>query len=121
MWQWQIYTPLVDSTASPDAAHLCGEQPALFTDPAFKRSGGGGNYVISTSNVGYTPLFGGFAPMTPDGYGVCYAMLEGRMNVAITSWRSDPDTCSDRMHAALSQAMCDMQALCNAVAPKPKL
>ena len=29
--------------------------------------------------MGYTPLFGGFSPMTADGYGVCYAMLDGRM------------------------------------------
>ena len=29
------------------AAHLSGEQPAIFSDPAFKRSGGGGNDVIS--------------------------------------------------------------------------
>ena len=29
------------------AAHLSGEQPAIFSDPAFKRSGGGGNDAIS--------------------------------------------------------------------------
>ena len=34
------------------AAHLCGEQPALFTDPAFKRSGGGGNYLVAVKMGG---------------------------------------------------------------------
>ena len=42
-------------------AQLEGERAAIFSDPAYKRSGGNGNYVLSTSNVGYTPLFGGFA------------------------------------------------------------
>ena len=104
------------------AAHLAGESPALFSDPAFKRSGGGGNFTISTSNVGYTPLFGGFSPMTADGYGVCYAMLEGRMNVAVTAWRSEPTTCADRMHDALIDALVDMQLMCKdagAGAPTP--
>ena len=108
------------------AAHLAGESPALFSDPAFKRSGGGGNFVVSTSNVGYTPLFGGFSPMTADGYGVCYAMLEGRMNVAVTAWRSEPSTCADKMHDALVDALVDMQLMCRDAGagmptPTPKL
>ena len=98
--------------------------------------------------MGYTPLFGGFSPMTADGYGVCYAMLDGRMvylranpnpnpnsnpnpnqnpnpnsnqNVAITSWHSCAHTCSDRMRATLSAALCDMHTLFHAAEPAPKL
>ena len=88
--------------------------------------------------------------MTADGYGVCYAMLDGRMvylratptptptptptrdptpnpnpnpnqNVAITSWHSCAHTCSDRMRATLSAALCDMHALFHAAEPAPKL
>ena len=103
------------------AAHLCGEQPALFTDPAFKRSGGGGNYVISTSNVGYTPLFGGFAPMTPDGYGVCYAMLEGRMNISVSAWRDCKDTDAARFKAGIARALLDLRSVCIAAATHSNL
>ena len=63
----------------------------MKTDPtlpqAYAASGGGGNYKLSTSNVGYTAMFGGFSPMAPDGYGVCYAMLEGKINISVTAWR----------------------------------
>lgn len=99
------------------AAHLKGSDPfpALFSDKAYKLSGGGGNYRVSTSNVGYTPLFGGFAPMTADGYGVCYSMLEGRMNVMITSWKSCNETCSSRFRDILSQVLVDMRELCTSV------
>ena len=78
--------------------------------PAPIRSGG--NYRLSTSNVGYTPLFGGFAPMTKDGYGACYAMLESRINLIITSWRSCPETSSDAFRDTLARTLVDMRNLC---------
>ena len=37
------------------AAHLSGEQPAIFSDPAFKRSGGGGNDVGSNLATSTNP------------------------------------------------------------------
>ena len=39
---------------------------------SFCFSGGGGNFVLSTSCIGYTTVFGGVAPMCPHGYGVFY-------------------------------------------------
>ena len=43
--------------------------------------------------MGYTPLFGGFSPMTADGYGVCYSFPgDGRMNIFVTAWRSCAET-----------------------------
>ena len=99
------------------AAHLKGAGiPALFSDKAFKLSGGGGNYRMSTSNVGYNPMFGGFAPMTKDGYGVCYAQLEGRMNLMVTAWRSCEETSAKRFSEILSQTLVDMRSLCMRVA-----
>ena len=37
------------------ASHLRGDEslPPLFSDVAYKRSGGGGNFKLSSSNVGY--------------------------------------------------------------------
>jgi len=95
------------------AAHLkgCEPMPPLFSDKAWKLSGGGGNYKLSSSNVGYTPLFGGFAPMTPDGYGVCYAQMEGRMNMMITTWRSCEHTSAAKFRDVLVSTLIDMRNL----------
>ena len=100
------------------AAYLKGMEPmpSLFSDKAYKASGGGGNYRLSTSNVGYTPLCGGFAPMTADGYGVCYAQLENRMNLMITCWRSCAETDADAFRDTLARTLVDMRALCTRVA-----
>jgi len=60
--------------------------------------------------------------MTKDGYGVCYAMLEGRMNLSITSWRTDPQTDSDAMAASITASLCDLMKLCaQTAAPASKL
>jgi len=86
--------------------------PSIFSDKAFKTSGGGGNYRLSTSNVGYTPLIGGFSPMTADGYGACYAQLEGRMNVIITARHSCAETSACRFRSTLVDVLCEMRSLC---------
>ena len=46
----------------------------MFPVNDFFTSGGGGNFELSTSFVGYTPVFGGVAAMTNDGYGCFYHM-----------------------------------------------
>lgn len=53
--------------------------PELFTDPAYKKSGGDGSYVLSTSFVGYTPTYGAVAPMQYDGYGCFYNISAERL------------------------------------------
>lgn len=50
------------------------EIPALYDDPMYAKSGGGGNFVLSTSTLGFTPNVGFVSPMTLDGYGVFYTM-----------------------------------------------
>ncbi|CAD5112243.1 DgyrCDS1474 [Dimorphilus gyrociliatus] len=52
--------------------------PDLYFDEAFIRSGGNGNYKLSTSFVGYTPIYGGVAPMCENGYGCFYSMTGNR-------------------------------------------
>uniref|UniRef100_A0A674D2A2 Peroxisomal carnitine O-octanoyltransferase n=1 Tax=Salmo trutta TaxID=8032 RepID=A0A674D2A2_SALTR len=46
--------------------------PDLFTDPLYSKSGGGGNFTLSTSLVGYTTVLGAVAPMVHHGYGFFY-------------------------------------------------
>lgn len=103
------------------AAHLSGmsPRPAIFTDTAYRKSGGGGSFVISTSNVGYTPLFGGFAPMNKEGYGVCYSILDSRVNISTSSWNTCARTDCHKFGQQLVKALIDMQQLCIAESPPP--
>lgn len=41
-------------------------------------SGGGGNFVLSTSLVGYTNVHGAVVPMIHDGYGFFYRIRDDR-------------------------------------------
>lgn len=41
-------------------------------------SGGGGNFVLSTSLVGYTTVLGAVAPMVHHGYGFFYRIRDDR-------------------------------------------
>jgi len=48
--------------------------PAFFDDPMYSKSGGGGNFVLSSSTLGFTANVGFVAPMLFDGYGVFYSI-----------------------------------------------
>lgn len=49
-------------------------------------SGGGGNFILSTSCIGYTTVCGGVAPMCPHGYGVFYCIQEDRLYFCFIWW-----------------------------------
>ncbi|XP_030640253.1 peroxisomal carnitine O-octanoyltransferase [Chanos chanos] len=66
--------------------------PELFTDPLYSKSGGGGNFVLSTSLVGYTTGLGAVAPMVPHGYGFFYRIRDDRIVASCTAWKSNPET-----------------------------
>jgi hypothetical protein len=56
---------------------------------------------------------GGFGPVDPNGYGICYAFMDDKWLVMHVSSRlSCPTTDSEKMLAALHQAYKDMAALC---------
>jgi len=50
--------------------------------------------------------------MTADGYGTCYAQLEGRMNVVISAWRSCQETSAGKFRDTLARTLCDLRAVC---------
>ncbi|KAM3614448.1 uncharacterized protein V6R79_014547 [Siganus canaliculatus] len=62
--------------------------PELFTDPLYAKSGGGGNFVLSSSLVGYTTVLGAVAPMVQHGYGFFYRIRDDRIVVSISAWKS---------------------------------
>ncbi|XP_013407004.1 peroxisomal carnitine O-octanoyltransferase-like [Lingula anatina] len=83
--------------------------PIIFTDPAWTKSGGGGNYILSTSFVGYTTVHGGVAPMCKDGYGVFYRFGPDCIVFFMSSWISDESTSARELYENLRQSLLDMK------------
>ncbi|XP_039661068.1 peroxisomal carnitine O-octanoyltransferase isoform X1 [Perca fluviatilis] len=66
--------------------------PDLFMDPLYAKSGGGGNFVLSSSLVGYTTVLGAVAPMVHHGYGFFYCIRDDRIVMSISAWKSCHET-----------------------------
>jgi hypothetical protein len=54
------------------AQSIDAELPELFKDISWKKSGGDGNFAISSSCLGFSDTYGGCYPMCDDGYGIFY-------------------------------------------------
>uniref|UniRef100_A0A336MRR1 CSON003723 protein n=1 Tax=Culicoides sonorensis TaxID=179676 RepID=A0A336MRR1_CULSO len=83
--------------------------PALFDDPLYVKSGGGGNFVLSTSTLGYTINIGCVAPMVIDGYGVFYSMLRDCCWLMITTYKSSTVTSSEKFQTTFDAVMNDIK------------
>lgn len=87
------------------------ETPEIYTDKAWTKSGGGGNYILSTSFVGYTTVGGGVAPMCDHGYGIFYRMLDDRIIFFICSWVKDTDTNSHLFFQHVQESLKEIKEL----------
>lgn len=96
-----------------------GEVPEIFTDPAFAKSGGGGNFALSTSIVGYTDSYGGVSAMTPDGYGCFYAIQQDTISFIATCYASSQESDAVAFVEALKLSLQEMWKL--VVAPRSSL
>ncbi|XP_061054479.1 peroxisomal carnitine O-octanoyltransferase isoform X5 [Eubalaena glacialis] len=67
------------------AKEECLPVPELFTDPLFSRSGGGGNFVLSTSLIGYLRVQGVVVPMVRNGYGFFYHIRDDSVILMVLS------------------------------------
>ncbi|XP_046356169.2 peroxisomal carnitine O-octanoyltransferase-like isoform X1 [Haliotis rufescens] len=85
--------------------------PDIFTDATFFKSGGGGNYVLSTSSIGYTSVYGGVSPMCRNGYGCFYRMDSDEIGTFISSWVEDEETSAKEFTVEFHQTLRDMQTL----------
>jgi carnitine O-octanoyltransferase len=52
------------------------ELPKIFKDESWKKSGGDGNFLISSCCFGYSDTIAGCAPMSQDGYGIFYRITD---------------------------------------------
>lgn len=72
-------------------------------------SGGGGNFILSTSTLGFTINCGFVAPMCMDGYGCFYSMLSDNIWSIITAYKDSEVTSCHKMRAALHQVLEDIR------------
>lgn len=80
--------------------------PEIFTsDPLFIRSGGGGNYVLSTSTLGFTINLGCVAPMLQDGYGVFYSTLRESCWLMVTTFKESSIASTEKFLQAFDAVM----------------
>ncbi|XP_008321295.1 peroxisomal carnitine O-octanoyltransferase isoform X1 [Cynoglossus semilaevis] len=85
--------------------------PELYTDPLYTRSGGGGNFVLSSSLVGYTTILGAVAPMVHNGYGFFYRIRDDRIVMSVTAWKSCPHTDACTLYNSFSSSLYQMLLL----------
>ncbi|KAI1885482.1 hypothetical protein AGOR_G00204150 [Albula goreensis] len=85
--------------------------PDLFNDPLYAKSGGGGNFVLSTSLVGYTTVLGAVAPMVTHGYGFFYRIRDDRIVASCSAWKSCPETDAEKLHQNLRTSLRDILQL----------
>jgi carnitine O-octanoyltransferase len=50
--------------------------PEIYKDESWTKSGGGGNFIISSSCLGFTNVNGGCAPMSTNGYTMIYCFSD---------------------------------------------
>ncbi|NWS60128.1 OCTC octanoyltransferase, partial [Chunga burmeisteri] len=85
--------------------------PELYVDHAFTASGGGGNFILSTSLTGYTRFSGSALPMVHHGYGFFYAIRDDRIVTSCSSWKSCPETDAEVLCRTVFQCFRDMLQL----------
>ncbi|XP_071498613.1 peroxisomal carnitine O-octanoyltransferase-like isoform X1 [Diadema antillarum] len=85
--------------------------PEIFLDAGFIKSGGGGNFTLSTSLAGYTPFLGLVAPMCHDGYFCTYRITDDNFEFCVVSHHSSSETDNHALFKLISQAMNDIHGL----------
>lgn len=88
--------------------------PEFYDDPLYTKSGGGGNFVLSTSTLGYTINVGYVAPMVADGYGVFYSMLNDYVWIIITTYRDSEVTSTTKFYDAFASSMDEIKDILDA-------
>uniref|UniRef100_A0A672GA41 Peroxisomal carnitine O-octanoyltransferase n=1 Tax=Salarias fasciatus TaxID=181472 RepID=A0A672GA41_SALFA len=82
--------------------------PELFLDPLYPKSGGGGNFVLSSSLVGYTTVLGAVAPMVHHGYGFFYRIRDDRIVISMSAWKSCRETDAATLYNQFTRSLHEM-------------
>ncbi|XP_061402052.1 carnitine O-acetyltransferase-like [Musca vetustissima] len=83
--------------------------PKFYTSPGYLKSS---HFRISTSQVATKNLaFMSYGPSTDDGYACCYNPRDNDMFLAVTSWRSNKETCSEKFATSIEEALSKMHEI----------
>ena len=52
-----------------------------------------------------------FAPVVPDGYGVCYNPMPDQFKIGVSAWNSSPETSSQKLGRSIEKSMEDSHDL----------
>jgi len=85
--------------------------PMLYKDPAWAKSGGGGNFVLSTSLSGYHAHLAAAVAMVEDGYGVFYNIQPDVMDFSVNSFVSSSQTDSMKFFKTITKTLKEMRTL----------
>ncbi|CAG0917259.1 unnamed protein product [Notodromas monacha] len=90
----------------------------VFGPGAWTKSGGDGQFKLSTSLLGYTPMTGGMVAMCAEGYGVFYSIEDDCINYAVSNWVG-AGTDHEEFSRVFEDSLLDMERLaaCNYSAP----
>ena len=78
----------------------------LFTDPSYIQSM---SFALSTSNMSPGDhLYGGFAPVVPNGYGINYALGKSKVKLSVSTWISDKETDGYRLKDSIDQTLVEL-------------
>ncbi|XP_055381142.1 peroxisomal carnitine O-octanoyltransferase [Condylostylus longicornis] len=91
--------------------------PDFYSDPMYLKSGGGGNFVLSTSTLGYTACLGYVAPMVIDGYGVFYSFTNESMQVATSVYSSSKKTSAKKFNDMLFDTFTEIKEIIDEIIP----
>ena len=87
------------------------DTPEIFTDPSWKKSGGGGNFHISSSCVGYSNVLGVCCPFCLNGYTMIYCFSEKGLVYSIARYKKSTETNLAKIGESLQTASIQMQKL----------
>ncbi|XP_073822744.1 carnitine O-Acetyl-Transferase isoform X2 [Musca autumnalis] len=80
--------------------------PKFYNSPGYVKSS---HFRISTSQVATKNLaFMSYGPSTDDGYACCYNPRDNDIFLAVSSWRSNEETCSEKFAQTIEEALSKM-------------
>ncbi|CAL1532423.1 unnamed protein product [Lymnaea stagnalis] len=85
--------------------------PLLYQDPSYSKSGGGGNFILSTSCIGFTSVIGGVMPMCENGIGAFYRINDERLSFFVSTWNADKNTNSFGFADAICNSLDSLKVL----------
>nr|XP_054773599.1 peroxisomal carnitine O-octanoyltransferase-like [Lytechinus pictus] len=92
--------------------------PDIFLDQGFIKSGGGGNFTLSTSLSGYKPFLGVVPPMCLDGYFISYRILNDKLEFVVVTCKNSTEADNLTMFKHITQSLIQIKDLTMQAASK---